>query len=429
VDLGWAGLVSGQPMEEWALHQLYRLASGVLAAGALASPAGAQEFRPLALPDGFYERLAQREQQAVPERERAHVVDEASAAFTGASFYNRPGSSWDEYLRDWYGCEQATKGSRIPNGRLSYVRSPSMMSPSHSGIGATIGGQLGRGDNLDAVHEENRKACLRVRGWRQVTPNEAEARRIAGLSDAEFTAWAAREIGSEHPAGEVERMVGAGLPESPLIDPNGTPRGAPSVHLAGVGSARTPLALGPDEGVLVVAFRRPDRGSAAKPAAITLRRYDIGRADLATAGDADEAGAATTIASVDRQAGYELQVVRLAAGHYVIDGTSVNGAAPAESNCFGAPLLEIPAGQAVYGGDWVPYREVNLGQGRILPDTLVLVSHIDEAKAALRGSQPALAETLQPMAVANGARYECLDPDVVLDRWSLAGVPPPPPAR
>src|SRR5690606_33820564 len=119
--------------------------------------------------------------------------------------------------------------------------------------------------------------------------------------------------------------------------------------------------LGADEGVLVLAFRRPDRGSAGKAAAIALRPYDLGRADLAGAGSgSDGPGAALVVTSADRQAGYELHLVRLPAGHYVIDGTAVDGEPPAESNCFGAPLVAIPAGQAVYGGDWVPYHKVAL---------------------------------------------------------------------
>lgn len=400
------------------MRRLPLAAGAALALGALASGAAAQEFRPLVLPKGFYERMAERERQPVPERERADAVDEASAQITAASYYNRPGASWEDFVRDWYHCAQVTRGSRIPSERLSYVRSPSMTSPSRSGIGATIGGHIGRGDNLDAVHDANRKSCLRARGWRRVTPDAAEAQRIAALSDAAFSAWAAQAIGSDAPAGEVEQTLAASLPESPLIDPSAAPRGPARLRPIG-GDA---LALGAQEGLLVLAFRRPDRGSVAKPAAITLRRYDLARADLAVG----ERGAATTLASVDRQAGYELHVVRLAAGHYVIDGTSVDGRPPAESNCFGAPLIAIPAGQAVYGGDWVPYHAVNLGKGRILPDALVLVADLERAQATLREARPALAEALQPMAVANGARYACLDPDVVLDRWSLAGVPEAP---
>ena len=405
------------------MHPLCRLAAAICAASALASPAGAQAFRPLALPDGFAQRMAERERTAVPADERAQVVERASAELTAAAYYNRPGASWEDYLRDWHGCAQATRGSRIPNRRLSYVRSPSRLSPRESGIGATIGGHLGEGDNLDELHEANRKGCLRARGWRRVTPAAAEAQRLAALDDAAFAAWAAGAIGAADPAGEVEATGGARLPDSPLLDPEAAPRGRSAVH--GAGSAP-----GPGEGVLVVAFRRPDRGSTGKPAALALRRYDLARADLAAAaGGEDPDAPVTLVASTDRQAGYELHLVRLPAGHYVIDGTSVDGSPPAESNCFGAPLIEIPAGQAVYAGDWVPYHKVALGQGKVLPDALVLVADLERARAALREAQPALAEALQPVAVANGASYACRDPDVVLDRWSLAGVPETPAAR
>src|SRR5690606_14893067 len=125
------------------------------------APAGAQAFRPLALPEGFAERIAARERIAIPADARAEVVERASAAFTAEAHYNRPGASWDEYLQDWHHCAEATRGSRIPNQRLSYLRSPSRLSPRESGIGATIGGHIGRGDNLDELHEENRKGCLR----------------------------------------------------------------------------------------------------------------------------------------------------------------------------------------------------------------------------------------------------------------------------
>jgi hypothetical protein len=404
------------------MHPLCRLAAGVCLTFALAPPAAAQAFRPLALPDGFHQRMAERERIAVPADERAEVVERASAELTATSYYNRPGATWDDYLQDWHGCALVTRGSRIPNQRLSYLRSPSRLSPRESGIGATIGGHLGRGDNLDELHDENRRGCLRARGWRRVTPDAAEAQRIAALDDAAFALWAAGAIGSADPAGAVEATGGARLPDSPLLDPEAAPRGRSGVHGAGA-------APGPGEGLLVIAFRRPDRGSAGKSAAIALRRYDLARADLAAAAEGEDADGLVTVAGGDRQAGYELHLVRLPAGHYVIDGTSVDGNPPAESNCFGAPLIEIPAGQAVYGGDWVPYHKVALGHGKVLPDALVLVADLERARAALREAQPALAGMLQPAAVANGASYPCRDPDVVLDRWSLAGVAETPPAR
>jgi hypothetical protein len=400
-------------------RRLCRLAAASIAA-MLAASAAAQDFRPLALPPGFYERAAERDRPPVPEAERARVVDRASADFSPSSYYNRPGSDWERYLRDWYGCEQATDGSRIPGGQVAYLKSPSLLSPRETGMGVTIGGAIGHGESLDTLHEENRRACMRTRGWRRVAPGADEARRIAALDDAGFKAWAAGAIGSAYPAGQVEGAFHPVLPRSREIEPDAAPRGDPTLRLPGGGDPRVPLAMRPGEGLLLIAFRRPDRGSAGQPAAITLRSYDLDRADLATP------RSATTIESVDRQAGYELQAVRLPAGYYVIDGTSVDGKLPAKSNCFGAPVIEIPAGQAVYGGDWVPYRNVKLGKGKVLPDTLVLVAHLDQAKAALARFQPALAATLQPIAVANGARYTCTDPNIVLDRWSLAGVAEPP---
>jgi hypothetical protein len=390
---------------------------------AVAVPAGAQDFRPLALPQGFYERAAQRDRQPVPDAERERVSDRASADFTASAYYNRPGSGWEQYLRDWYGCQQATDGSRIPDGKVEYLKSPSLMSPRETGMGVTIGGAIGHAENLDALHEENRRACMRTRGWRRVTPGAAESQHIAALSDAAFRDWAKGAIGETNPPGQVEGTFHPVLPGSREIDPDALPRGEPTLRVSGGGDPRASLAMPSDEGLLVLAFRRPDRGSTGQPAAISLRRYDIDRADLAAPQDSRPSA---TIESIDRQAGYEIRVIRLPAGYYVIDGTSVDGKPPAKSNCFGAPLIEIPPGRVVYGGDWVPYHGVKLGKGQVLSDTLVLVLHLDQLKAAVRRFQPALADALQPMAVANGASYSCTDPNIVLDRWSLSGVPDPP---
>jgi hypothetical protein len=394
---------------------------GVLA---VSEAAVADDFRLLALPQSVYGRMADRERQPLPASERERVVARASADFSGAAYYNRPGADWDDYVRDWYGCEVETDGSRIPGGQVKYLKSPTLLSPRRSGIGIAIGGAIGVGEDLDALHEANRKACMRVRGWRRVTNDEAEARRIDALSDPAFKAWVAGAIGSQHPQGRMESAASARLPENAAIRPDAPPAGEPTLRISGGGDPTSPLALRPREGALVLAFRRPDRGSAGQHAAIVLRRYDLARADLAR-GEGDQA-LSTTIVSTDRQAGYELRIVRLPAAYYVIDGTSVDGKPPAKSNCFGAPLLEVPAGQAVYAGDWVPYHEVKLPGGKILPDALVLVSHLDQARAALARFQPALAGNLRPMAVANGASYACTDPNVVLDAWTLANVPEQP---
>jgi hypothetical protein len=407
--------------------------AGAALAGALAlsHAATAQTFRPLQLPDGFYQRAAERGRPPLPPAERERVVGRASADFSGASYYNRPGGTWDDYLRDWYDCEAVTNGSRIPEGLTNYVKSPSLLSPRETGIGVTIGGAIGTGDNLYAIQEANRRACMQVRGWRHVTPDAAEGQRISALSDAAFLEWVKGAIGSPNPVGAVESSANARLPDNPAIAPDATPPGEPSLRISGGGDPHAPLALGPGEGALVLAFRRPDKGSAGQRAAIMLRRYDLARADLMAPapGDRGTEAYSVPIQSSERDRGYELQIVRLPAGHYVVDGTSVDGSLPDKSNCFGAPLIEVPAGQAVYAGDWVPYHNVKLGKGKILPDALVLVGFPDQSRAALARFQPALAEGLKPMAVANGASYTCANPNIVLDHWSIGSVPPPPAVR
>jgi hypothetical protein len=393
----------------------------------MAVPQGApaQTFRLIQLPEGFYQRAAERDRRPMPESERARVVARASADFSGASYYNRPGGTWEDYLTDWYGCEAVTGGPHISGGVEGVVESPTMLTPRKAGIGVTIGDATGTVQNLDALHDENRRACMHQRGWRRVTSETAEAARVEALNDAAFMDWVKGAIGSEHPVGTLESDAYARLPDNPAIAPDATPPGAPSLHVSDGGDPHAPVMLRPGEGALVLAFRRPDKGSAGQRAAIALRRYDLAAADLAASGAGDKSRSAILVESQDR-AGYELQIVRLAPGYYVLDGTSTDGKPPDKSNCFGAPLIEVPAGQAVYAGDWVPYHGVKLGKGKILPDALVLVGDVERARAALAGFQPALAEGLQPMAVANGASYACLNPDIVLDRFSLAGAPAAP---
>lgn len=394
---------------------------------ALAPGAAAQDFRVLDLPEDFHDRAAAGQSMELPLSERGRVVNAASADFSASSYFNRPGGSWDDYLADWYGCEQITRGSRIPGGRVSYVYSPSMTSPRETGIGTVIGGAIGRGENLDQLREANWRTCMRARGWRRVVPSEPDAQRLAAMGDAQFAQWIAQAIGDASPPGEVETIGRALLPAHPSIDPDGAVRGRKKVYLHGDSAANERLALGPREGTLVLAIRRPDKGSAGQRAAIVLRRYDLDTADLATlpANGRSDNRYFAVIESRDRRAGYELHVVPLAPGTYVIDGTSVDGKAPAESNCFGAPLIEIPAGKSVYGGDWVPYRGVKLQGRQVLPDAMVMVPHFEEARSLLAAHQPGLAAALEPMAVANGAVYSCTDPNIVLGRWSLANVPEP----
>src|SRR5690606_8930048 len=138
--------------------------------------------------------------------------------------------------------------------------------------------------------------------------------------DAQFAQWIAQAIGDASPPGEVETIGRALLPAHPSIDPDGAVRGRKKVYLHGDSAANERLALGPREGMLVLAIRRPDKGSAGQRAAIVLRRYDLDTADLATlpANGRSDNRYFAVIESRDRRAGYELHVVPLAPGTYVI---------------------------------------------------------------------------------------------------------------
>ena len=221
------------------------VAAALAGALACAQGAAAQTFRPLQLPDDFYQRAAQRDRPPLPAGERERIVGRASGDFSGASYYNRPGGTWDDYLRDWYNCEAVTNGSRIPSGLVNYVKSPSLLSPRETGVGVTIGGAIGTGDNLYAVQEANRRACIQVRGWRRVTPNAAESQRIGALSDAAFLDWVKGAIGNQNPAGTVESNAYARLPDNPAIAPDAPPPGEPSLRISGGQDPRAPLVLSP----------------------------------------------------------------------------------------------------------------------------------------------------------------------------------------
>src|SRR5690606_32782288 len=117
--------------------------------------------------------------------------------------------------------------------------------------------------------------------WRRVVPSEQEAKRIDAMSDAQFADWVARAIGSTAPAGKVETLGRAFLPAHPSIDPDAPPQGKTRVYVDEATEPDDHLSLAPGEGALVLAFRRPDRGSAGQRAAIVLRRYDLAQADLA----------------------------------------------------------------------------------------------------------------------------------------------------
>ncbi|MGH2173914.1 hypothetical protein ACQ1Z4_14475, partial [Enterococcus faecalis] len=81
-----------------------------------------------------------------------------------------------------------------------------------------------------------------------------------------------------------------------------------------------------------------------------LLRYDAEHGDVVyRPRDWKKTGDKTVYAvlaqSADKKQAYEVQLIRVTPGAYVLDGTSVGAAVPVSTNCFGAPVLDVKAGE------------------------------------------------------------------------------------
>ena len=391
-----------------------------VAAVALCAATGAvaqERFARIDLPAGFAERPANFDDPAMP-REDAYAVSRSLARETSAEgYWNRPGATWGALMQDWYACTVIAAVSLDDRGRYTYAESPTLVSPMERGIGTTIGGYGTRAS--DALPRVNRETCLRVRGWRWATPTSEQAREIRAVSLDPGSDWWNDEVGSETPIGALAGSATTRLPDDPALQPDGPVGGNRAVEANG--AARN-LRLGAGKGVLVMAFRRPDSGSRRQRAAIALKRYELDVRQLTSLVPEKAGGGSDSVLlrSGNRNLDYEVHAIVVDAGIYVIDGTSVNGELPTETNCFGAPMIEVPAGGAVYAGDWVPYFDVALAGGGRGPDALVMTFQIDDARATLATEAPRLAEALQPAALANGATYMCADAEAEMGRFTLS---------
>ena len=70
----------------------------------------------------------------------------------------------------------------------------------------------------------------------------------------------------------------------------------------------------------------------------------------------DKTSYVVSIPSGDKKAVYELRVVAVTPGDYVLNGATIGSTTPpSNSNCFGAPTLRVEAGQYAYLGDASPF--------------------------------------------------------------------------
>ena len=306
-----------------------------------------------------------------------------------------------------------------------------MISPLAAGVGAGLGAAIGSAIQEGVQRRANRRNCLLIKGWRLVEVPQPERARIARLTDAERSAYFDTIVGSTSVTGEVTERTTFHTPTDSMLDPSGAVEGPRALFLGKKVNPSLPLALNANEGALVLAFRRPDAGSAGRSGSLAIARYDPDKRDLVyRPKDWKKNGDQTTygidVRSADRKAAYEVQVVRLTAGDYVITGTAAGPVPSATAYCFGAPTFRVETGEVVYLGDFVPYIAAPLSTGTKLTG-LAYTAKIDDARGVLAKSQPALAAAMKPAEIRNQATFACSA--VAMDRWDVPDVEPVPPAQ
>jgi hypothetical protein len=285
-------------------------------------------------------------------------------------------------------------------------------------LGGLIAGAIIEGEQRRA----NRRSCLLIRGWRQVELPSQEAARVTALSEADRDAYLNAIVGAAEVQGDVTSRTSFTPPTDPSF-PLDTPlSGAGTVFLGKKVDSAVPVALAPGEGAVVIAYRRT-----AKPfqdhGLVQFARYDAAGQDLVYQPKdwkkkGDKTTYLVTASSGDGKAPYEVQVVKLTAGDYVIATSGLGRIPLGGSNCFGAPTFHVGEGEVTYIGDFVPVANVKLADGKRFAG-LGYASHIEDARQALAAQQASLSQALKPAAIRNAATYACSG--TIMDRWNIPG--------
>jgi hypothetical protein len=360
------------------------------------------------------------------------IAKDAARDLKDSRFYNRPGATRAEYNADWQRCRLIARGSQTPSGSVPYFYNPAVVSPLAAGIGAGIGGMIGAAIVEGQQRRANRRQCLMIAGWRQVEVPAATAARLAAMTDAERDAYFDTIVGATAVEGEItERKTFAqDAAWTQAFDGAVTPHAAMTV-LPRVKQAQARYAsLGldeasNDEAVIVFAFRRPSEPAVGRSASIRLLRYDPENSDLwYQPRDWKKTGDFTTyslnVATKQKKLAYETVAVRVTPGTYVYDAASVGPALPMSTNCFGAPMLTVKAGDFVYAGDFIPVINGKVA-GEQAVTALLFSDHIADARQALGASYADWAQRLQPAQWRIAASYACAG--AMMDRYDLPGFP------
>ena len=300
------------------------------------------------------------------------------------------------------------------------------ISPLAAGVGGGLGAAIGAAIAEGIQRRENRKRCLMIKGWRMVKLPEDQAARIGQLGDAEKQAYFNRIVGAEKVDGSIDSLTRFSPPDDPALAIDPALAGAPSLFIHKNPAKAVLPALEPGQGAIVMAFRRNGGAAAGRSGMIQLFRYDQAKGDLIYQPrdwkkKGDKTSYVVSVTSGDKKAPYELRVIPVTAGDYVLNGASVGaGVVPTSSNCFGAPMVHVEAGQYAYLGDASPFMGAKLADGSKM-FAMIYSRHFDVARDAMAKLRPDIAGKMVEAPIRNRATYACAA--VMMDRFDWPGMP------
>jgi len=359
-----------------------------------------------------------------PDDDPREIAEDAARDLTPTRFYNRPGATRAEYDAAWQQCRLIARGSRTPSGMVPVYYNPAVISPIAAGIGGGLGGLLGAALAQGAQRRANRQNCMLIRGWRLVEPTAAAAAPVIAMTPEAREAHLNQALGAAEVNGKLTEQTSFAMFADDALKLDAPLTGPGSVFVGRKIDPAVPIVPGPDEAAIVVGFRRPDPASAGRSAMIDLMRYDIDKRDIIyRPRDWKAKGDQTTyqlmIGSGDKKAPYEVQVVRVTPGAYVLNAMTAGPLLATSTNCFGAPVVEVKPGEVAYLGDFIPYVNLRTAtHGRY--DGLVYAGQTGDAATTLATKQPALAGAMRPATWRNQATYGCSA--VTMTRFDLNGV-------
>ena len=353
------------------------------------------------------------------------IAKEAAADLRGNRFYNKPGATRAQFDADWQKCRLIARGVSPPSGTVRYDFSADASAQPQWGVGDRFVAMVFIGLSEGERRRLNRDSCLLVKGWRRIEAPVTQVKRIAAMSDAQRSAYFDSIVGADQVEGVVTERTSFALAPDPALAfdmPASAPR---TIVLDGAADAVARLTLAPGEGAVVLSFRRPVTASNGRAARIDVARYDPASRDLVyQPRNWKKAGDKTTYAarvqSTDPKAPYEVHVLRLSPGDYVLTAYEIGPGMAFGEFCLGAPTFHVGEGETVYLGDFVPLWAARLSTGKRIM-ALAWTPRLEETRAALTAAQPALATALKPATLHDRATYGCT-PMVGVDRWDLADV-------